>query len=258
MEKRISKKSWSVYLGGTAPFVTLILIIALWEGAILLFQIPSSIFPSLFQIVKTVVVNFHTTFSYHLWCTLRTVLMGMLIGVPLGILIGAVVSQIDAVQRILYPYIVALVTIPMVAILPILMFWVGFGMTARVIVVICQVVPIVTLQSLTGFRSIERNKVNLGVSVGASKFVRFLKIVFPNALPYVFTGMRLGSIFATTATISAELVSSTEGLGNRVIYFSKIVATDYTFGCIFLIAAIGVAVYTLISFAEKKIVVWKQ
>lgn len=241
-----------------APLVTLAIIFVAWEGSIRLFNIPSSILPSLIQIFKTLILNFGETFAHHLWSTFRTVLIGMVIGVPIGILIGALVSQIDSVQRVMYPYIVALVTIPMVAILPILMFWVGFGMTARVIVVICQVIPIVTLQSLTGFASIEKNKVNLGVSVGASKFTRFVKIVFPNALPYVFTGMRLGSIFATTATISAELVSSSEGLGNRVIYFSKIVATDYTFACILLIAAIGVIIFSLLSFVEKKIVVWKS
>ena len=155
-------------------------------------------------------------------------------------------------ERVLYPYVVAIVTIPMVAMLPILMFWTGFGMTARVVVVICQVVPIVTLQSLTGFSGVEKKKVNLGLSVGASKLTRFVKIVFPNALPYVFTGMRLGSIFATTATISAELISSSEGLGNRVIYFSKLVATESTFACILLIAAIGVTWFLLLSYIEKK------
>ena len=214
--------------------------------------------PSLITIAKTLVGNFGTVLLPHLLYTLRTVLTGMIIAVPLGILAGAVVSQIKVIQRVLYPYIVALVTIPMVAILPILMFWVGFGMRARIIVVICQVLPIVTLQSLTGFSSVETKKVQLGLSVGASKLTRFIKIVFPNALPYVFTGMRLGSIFATTATISAELVSSSEGLGNRVIYFSKIVSTDYTFSCILLIALIGVALYTILTLIEKKIVIWKE
>ncbi len=241
-----------------APIVALILIFAIWEGSIRIFNVPQSVLPSLFLILKTLITKFTTVFGIHLWYTFRTVLIGMLVGVPIGIIIGSIVSQISWVGRITYPYIIALVTIPMVAILPILMFWVGFGMPARVIVVICQVVPIVTLQSLTGFNTIERNKVNLGLSVGASTFTRFIKIVFPNALPYVFTGMRLGSIFATTATISAELVSSSEGLGNRVTYFSKIVATDYTFSCIFLIAAIGVTVYTIISVLEKKITVWKS
>lgn len=241
-----------------APWITLVLIVIIWEGSILLFNIPSSTFPSLFKIVTTLVKNFGDVFGPHLWATFSTVLIGMLIGVPTGIILGSIVSQFGAVQRVLYPYVVALVTIPMVALLPILMIWIGFGTTARVVVVICQVVPIVTLQSLTGFSSIERNKVNLGYSVGASRFTRFVKIVFPNALPYVFTGMRLGSIFATTATVAAELVSSTEGLGNRVIYFSKLVATDSTFACILLIAAMGVIWYAVLSFIEKKIVIWKH
>lgn len=256
MKEKKQGKNWGIW-NKMAPVLTFVIIFIIWEGGIRLFHVSRTILPPITAIVHTLVTTFASELALHAWCTLRAVLLGMAIGVPCGILLASVVSQLKIVERVISPYIIILVTMPMVALLPIILTWIGFGEKARIIVVICQVIPIVTLNSITGFNSIEREKINLGKSVGASRFKIFTKIIFPNAWPYVFTGMRLGSIFATTATISAELVSSSEGLGNRVIYYSKIVATESTFSCIFLIAIIGVSFFTILTAIEKRVVVWK-
>lgn len=250
------KNRWVIW-NRMAPVLTFVVIFVIWEGGVRLFHVSRTILPPITSIIQTLAASFASELAFHAWCTLRTVLLGMVVGVPCGILLASIVSQLKIVERTISPYIIILVTMPMVALLPIILTWIGFGEKARMIVVICQVIPIVTLNSITGFNSIEKEKINLGKSVGASRFRIFTKIIFPNAWPYVFTGMRLGSIFATTATISAELVSSSEGLGNRVIYYSKIVATESTFSCIFLIAVIGVAFFTILSAIERKVVVWK-
>ncbi|MEA5003475.1 MAG: ABC transporter permease [Christensenella sp.] len=241
-----------------APYITFVIIFIAWDGAVYLFNIPDSILPPLSSILYTLVSTFIPVLGHHMLVTLSTILTGMIIGAPLGILIASLVSQMKIVEAILKPYIIILVTLPMVVLLPILMMWFGFGSTATNLVVICQTAPIVALNSITGFNSVERSKVQLGESMGANRLQIFGKIVFPNALPYVFTGLRLGGIFATTATISAELVSSTEGLGNRVIYFSKMVQMESAWACILLIAVIGVTLFGILTFIENKIVVWKE
>ncbi len=239
-----------------APFIAFVIIYLLLEAAVALFRIPETVLPTPTAIFHRLFTTFSTELGYHMWVTFQTVIIGMVIGTPLGILIGSFVSQSISAEHVLYPYIIVLVTMPMVAILPIILTWVGFGPMARIIVIICQVCPIVTLNSLTGFRSVSREKLNLSASVGATKFQTFTRVIFPNALPYVFTGLRLGGIFATTTTIAAELVSSSEGLGNRVVYYSRIVEPESAYSCIILIAVIGVCFYSLLSFIERKVVVW--
>lgn len=256
LHTQVSKKRafrWS----DLAPVVAFIILFALWDGLVRLLHVPRTILPPLSSILATLVTTFLPELLPHMWATLRIVLVGMVIGAPGGILVASLVSQFKTVERIIYPYIIVVVTMPMVALLPIILTWFGFGPISNIVVVICQVIPIVTLNSITGFNSIERSRIDLGRSIGATRLQIFTKTIFPNALPYVFTGLRLGGIFATTATISAELVSSSEGLGNRVIYFSRIVQTESSYSCIFLIAIIGVSLFNIITAVEKKVVVWK-
>lgn len=256
MNKELSIKKRRFDVTELAPVFAFFIIFFALEAAVYLFHIPETILPAPSAIIYRLVTTFVPELAYHMWATFKTVGIGMVIGAPLGILVGSFVSQSKNAEAVLYPYIIILVTMPMVAILPIILTWVGFGPTARVIVIICQVIPIVTLNSLTGFMSISQEKRNLGASIGASKLQTFGKIIFPNALPYVFTGLRLGGIFATTTTIAAELVASSEGLGNRVIYYSRIVEPESAYSCIILIAVIGVALYMTLTAIEKKVVVW--
>lgn len=235
----------------------IVLVFVVWEAVVFIFRIPDTLLPSMTSIIKRLFSVFREQLAPHMWATFKIVLIGMGIGAPCGILLASVISQFKTLEKMIYPYVVALVTVPMVAILPIVYVWVGFGALGNIIVVICQVIPIVTLNAITGFTSIERAKVQLGEAVGATKLQIFVKTVFPNALPYVFTGIRLGSIFATTTTISSELIASSEGLGNRVVYYARYLSMDTVFSCIILIAVIGLLLFQIFVWIERRIVVWK-
>jgi len=255
---RIKIKHQKFRLDRFGVLIALGMIFAVWQGMVYLFHIPSNVLPPLTSVIYELVVRFTGELWPQMWETLRVALVGLGIGAPCGILVASLISQFPTAEKVTYPYIIAMVTLPMVALLPIVLTWTGFGITARIIVVIFQVIPIVTLNSITGFRKIETAKIQLGQAVGATKFQIFVKTIFPNALPYVFTGLRLGTIFSLTTTISAELVASNAGLGNRVTYYARMMLTESSFACIILIAAIGVSVFMALTAIEKKIVVWKK
>lgn len=240
-----------------APYIILAIIVLIWELAVAVFKIPPTVFPSLSAIVIETIKNFPTNIAYHFWITLRTAGLGMLVSVPLGILLAAVISQFKPLTYGTTPIILVLVVTPLITLVPLFMLWLGFDYQPRYIVVAVSVTPIILLNTLHGFLQVPQKYRELMRGYGASKLQTFVKVIFPNALPQVFTGIELGGIISTVATTSIEMVAGTPGLGYRVMYFSRLLQTDLVFGTIFCIAIIGVALYSVAAFAANKVVHWQ-
>ncbi len=142
------------------------------------------------------------------------------------------------------------------AMVPLFMLWMGFDSRVRVIVVILQATPIILLNTLTGFTTTEREKLELMRSLGATRWQTFLKVVFPNALPQVFTGLKIGCIFSTIAAMSADLAAGKEGLGYRIQQYSSLIMTEMAYGTIIIVALIGIVLFQIVVMIERRIVVW--
>mgnify|MGYP001791743216 CR=1 FL=1 len=241
-----------------APIAVLAILLLGLELIVYVFKIPRQVLPSPHAILLALYTNFASAILSHLMITLYVILAGFVIGVPVGIFLAALLSQYKIVEKAFSPYVILLVTTPMITLVPLFMMWFGFGINVRVFVVILQTVPIVILNSITGFNTVDSSKIELADSMGATRIQKFVKIIFPNALPQVFTGIKLGGIFATIAAITAGFSGAKSGLGNRVLYFSKFIETEIAFACIILIALIGISLYMLISQVESRVIVWRR
>ena len=109
---------------------------------------------------------------------------------------------------------------------------------------------------LRGFTKVETAKRELFRSMGAGRFKTFVKLIFPNALPQVFVGLKLGCIFSTIAAMSADLAASNEGLGSRISVYSGMLMTDMAYGTIIVVALIGIVLFMIVAYIEKKVVIW--
>lgn len=241
-----------------APIVTFIILFIGLEVIIRVFNIPRQILPTPTAIISALVEFFASDIFSHFLITIYVIFLGFIIGVPLGITFAAVLSQFKVVEKAFSPYVIILVTTPLITLVPLFMMWLGFGANVRVLIVLLQTIPIVTLNSITGFNSIERSKLELARSIGATRMQTFFKVVFPNALPHVFTGIKLGGIFATIAALGAEFSGAKSGLGSRIIYFSRLIETEIAFSCIILVALIGITLFMVISKIESKIIIWRR
>jgi ABC-type nitrate/sulfonate/bicarbonate transport system permease component len=241
-----------------APLVVLFIILALWESLTRLLNIPRTVFPPFSSIIIKTINNFSVNIWSHVLVTVRTVLLGMIIAIPLGIFLAAIFSQFKLLQYGMTPVTLILVVTPMITLVPLFMLWMGFDYEPRFIVVVVQCSPIILLNTLTGFLQTPTRYIELMKGYGSSKLKTFIKVVFPNALPQVFTGVKLGCIFSTIATTSIEMVAGQPGLGYRVTYFSSQVQTELVFGCIICIALIGLLLYTAVDLIEKRVVTWIQ
>jgi NitT/TauT family transport system permease protein len=249
----------SIQFAGTQMVVILVIAVAVlvgWQIAVRAFHVPTYVLPAPSEIGKALVNNMPTLLP-HLMVTLKDLLTGYFIGATIGIVLAAFVTQLPFLEKIITPYILILVTTPMMALVPLLILKFGFGATPRIIAVCLSVGPMVMINSATGFRRTDSAKLALARSYGASTFQIFSKVRFPLALPMIVTGLMVGGIFGLMTAIGAEMVGGGEGLGNRLVYYSSLARMDSFFSVMVLVAVLGISLYVLFYFIGKKWASWE-
>ena len=241
-----------------APFVVLLIIFTAAELVATYTGISEYILPKPSKIFSGTIEKFGPDIAQHFFFTLRVILIGFVCSTAGGMLLAAVFSQFSIVTKAVSPVIVWLVITPMITLVPLLVLWLGPDPNLRMWVVIVQATPIITLNMLNGFTNVETEKLELAKSVGASRIQRFRKIIFMNAMPQVFTGIKLGCINATIAALSADFVSGNRGMGFRITQYTKYNMTYLAYGCILLIVLIGLTTYSIVSAVERRVVIWKN
>jgi NitT/TauT family transport system permease protein len=239
-----------------APIATFLLVFIIWEVIVVSLQIPKWLLPAPTRIFQSMIVNFGD-FWPHIWMSFITILLGFLAAIPLAISFSALVTNFVLLSAALTPYVLLLVTTPIITLVPLLMLWMGFGINTRILTVLIQAFAIINLNSCTGFLNVPTLRHELMDTFGASRVQRFFHITLPTALPDVFTGLRLATIFSTTTCISAEYVGGNMGLGSQIIMYSQFLKTTESFACIFYVAIIGLFFYQLVGVAQNLIIRWK-
>jgi len=240
-----------------APIVLFAILYGLAELFIYAFSIPRWIIPTPTRIFATFFMDFGSIIMPQMITTLSAILIGYVIAVPLGIIVAAFLTQFKILDMAFSPYVIMLVTTPLIALVPLLMIWLGFGINVKIIAVIIQTFPIVMMNSATGFGNVDELKLEFMKALGATRRKTFMKVILPNSLPHVFTGLKLGCIFATITAISAEFVGGNSGLGWKISVSTSYIQTDVAFACILTVALISILFYTAVSMAEKIVVKWK-
>jgi NitT/TauT family transport system permease protein len=226
------------------------------EGSLRYFEVPQYILPKPSQIVVALFTEWHNIWP-HLLTTLYELLVGFAIGGSLGFVLAAVITQFPFVEKIVTPYILLLVTTPMLALVPLLILRFGFGSEPRIIAVALAAGPMVMINSATGFRRVDLAKIALARSFGANTFQIFTKIRIPMAMPMIIVGLMVGSIFGLLTTIGAEMVGGAEGLGNRLTYYSALIRMPQFFAIILILAIIGISIYVFFFWLGKKWTSWE-
>lgn len=222
-----------------------------WSGT------ESYIFPKPTEIGSALWNNFDL-FWPHLLSTLEVLVIGFAIGAGIGLFLAATITQMPYIEKIITPYILLLVTTPMLALVPLLSAKLGYDtITPRVIVVALASGPMVMINAATGFRRTDLGKIALARSYGASTVQIFTKIRFPMALPMIVVGLMIGAIFGLLTAVGAEMVGSSEGLGNRLVYYSSRVQMANFFAIIVILAIIGITEYVIFFLAGKKWASWQ-
>lgn len=244
------------YLGVIAPVTFFVIFVVLAQTLINVLGIEKFVLPKPTVIGASLAQNFFSGMLTHMLITFQEIAIGFVIGFPFGILIAALITEFGALDRAFSPYVILIVTTPLITLVPVLGNWLGMGITVKILACAIQTFPIVVLNASTGFNTVDPLRIELMESLGASRLQTFLKVKFPSALPEIFTGAKLGGIFATIAAISAEFVGGNTGLGARVTYNVSFINTELAFANIILVSAIGFTIYMTLTFIENRIVKW--
>jgi NitT/TauT family transport system permease protein len=244
-------------LGEAALLVVVaVVVLGLIESYVRWADVESYVFPPPSDIGKAF---YHGLDSFwpQLLVTLRELAVGFSVGASIGILLAAVITQFPLVEKIITPYVLLLVTTPMIALVPLLILKWGFGSTPRYIACSLAVFPMVMINSATGFRRTDLAKIALARSYGASTFQIFTKVRFPLALPMIIVGLMVGSIFGLLTTVGAEMLGGKGGLGRSLMTYYGLITMDLFWAVILMIALMGVSIYVIFYWIGKKWASWQ-
>ena len=253
--KKKKQIDWTSIL---APLVVLAVIFVVCEWLAQTGRVSEYILPAPSKIVTGVIQKSPDDIAPHFFLTMRVMLIGFVSATVLGMVIAAIISQSSMLTNAITPLIIFMVITPMITLIPLLTLWLGYDPMQRVYVVIIQATPIITLNTLNGFTNLSIDKQELSKSVGCTRWQRFFKVTFMNAMPQVFTGIKLGCINATIGALSADTVSGNIGMGFKIKQYIKYNNIDMAYGCIILVALLGLITYNIIEHIEHKVVVWQN
>jgi len=247
----------SKYQAVSITLVSLVVFFGAWEGFIRAAGIPSYLVPPPSAVLVALEQNMTSLLYWQaIGATLGEVLLGFIIGSVLGIGLGVVLALSTMMNRIIYPYVVALQTVPKIAIAPLMIVWFGFGLQSKVLIVALTATFPLLVNTIAGLRATDADRLDLLKGLCASRAQTLRYVQFPSALPYVFAGLNTAIVLAVIGAIVGEFVGATQGLGYLIIISSAHLETATLFSAIFAAAFAGIAMFYAISFTERRLIFW--
>jgi NitT/TauT family transport system permease protein len=237
------------------PLLGLLLLLAVWALACWLVSIPTVVLPSPDKVLQAMVTRSDLLFGESL-ITLKETLFGFVLALALGLPLAVAVANSRPLNLMFYPLLIALQSVPKVALAPIVLVWFGTGMESKLAIVwLVAFFPII-VDTVAGLRSTPRELLELADSLKATRAQIFLKVQFPAALPFVITGAKVAITLAVIGAVIGEFIGSSEGLGFLLLSATSQLNTPLAFGALFALAALGILVYLLVELAERLMAPW--
>jgi NitT/TauT family transport system permease protein len=229
-------------------------LLILWQAILWVFRVPAYMLPSPWVVARAVGTRFPSLIA-SLAITAVESGAGLIASTVVGVFIALIFAQSRWVRRMLYPYTILLQTVPIVAIAPLILMWVGGGTLAvTLIAFIISLAPIIA-NTTQGLVSVEENLVHLFLMHGATPSQILFKLRLPHAVPSLFVGIRIASGISVIGAITGELYAGSSsvgagGLGYSILYASSQLQTDYLFALVLAATVLGFGFFFMVMFLE--------
>ncbi|MBF0710500.1 MULTISPECIES: ABC transporter permease [unclassified Gemella] len=233
-----------------------ILFILMWQGAANLKLLPKYIVPSPLEIINAFMRDWKFLI-FHSQVTLLEAIIGLSSGLIVAIILALIMDSFKILNDAIYPILVVSQTIPTIAIAPILILWLGFGLLPKVILIVLTTAFPIVVAILDGFRNCDKDLLTLLKVMKASKWQILYHVKIPNSLPYFYAGLKVSVSYAFIAAVVAEWLGGFEGLGVYMIKAKKLFQYDTMFAIIILTSLISLLSIYLVTVSEKKFIKWK-
>ncbi len=194
--------------------------------------------------------------TQHSWVTIYETLLGFLIAAVVGVFAAVVMVYSSTVERTLYPVLLFAQVVPKIAIAPLFVVWLGFGIAPKILIAVLIAFFPVVISMVTGLKAVDPEMLQLSATMGASPWQTFVKIRFPASLPHLFSGLKVAVTLAVTGAVVGEFVGANEGLGYVILQANGNLDTPMLFAGLLVMSLIGVVLFVLVEIAEKLLLPW--
>lgn len=237
--------------------VTIVASLAVWEGAVHFFNVPLYLLPPPSAVLRAA-VNSWSVLVGHLWVTLFEIAIGFVLSIVAGVPIGIMIVSSRWLEQVSYVLLVISQAVPKVALAPLFLIWLGFGVHTIVLVTFLIAFFPIVISTVVGLRAIHPEMLMLAKTLKASSFQTFWRFRLPAALPSIFGGLKVASTLAVVGAIVAEFVGSQSGLGHLILTANANFQTPLAYASIVVLSVIGLALFYLIAWIERRVVFWRD
>lgn len=236
--------------------IALIVIVLGWQLLASSEAVPNYMLPSPVDVISALIHDRSIIFM-HARVTLQEAFYGLGIGIILAFCTATIMDRFLVLNQAFYPLMIITQTIPTIAIAPMLVLWMGFGMAPKITLVVVTTFFPITVGLLDGYKSVDRDQIDLLRAMGASRLQIFSHVKFPAALPHFFAGLKISASYAVVGAVISEWLGGFEGLGVYMTRVKKAYAFDKMFAVIIFIVIISLLLMMLVNIIRSVTMPWE-
>ena len=246
----LTKRFQSIISKSVPPVITLAAVVLIWyfvcDGEV----VPAFMLPSPSAVLKA----FYENIGYmakEAVVTVQEAAYGLLAGIAIAFVLATLMDKFSFVYKAFYPLLVVSQTVPTIAIAPLLVLWMGYGMAPRITLVIITTFFPIAIGLLDGYKSVDADSINLVRSMGANRLQLFFQVKLPTSLPSFFSGLRIASSYAVVGALIAEWLGGNNGLGVYMTRVKKAYSFDKMFAVIVFICIVSLLLMAFVRLIER-------
>jgi NitT/TauT family transport system permease protein len=253
----VTLRSWLVerFANAAAPTLAIIAVVLIWAVVVRVFQIPDYLLPAPQEVAFRIVKEWAVLWKHGVY-TLMSVLTGFAAGVAVGVPLAFAIVLSRSIERVAMPFLVMSQTIPKVAIAPILVVWLGFGILPKIAIVFLITFFPIVVSTVVGLKSVETDMIDLVRSMGARTVKIMLRVRGPSALPQMFAGFKIAICLSVVGAIVGEFVGSDRGLGFLLLTSTGTLDGPLVWSALIVLIAMGVGLFAILSKVERLTIPW--
>lgn len=250
-------RSWREHpLLSPALFVVVLLV---WEALVRILDVPKIVFPPPSAVMVALYDGIVSgLFLPHFLVTFYEIIAGFFLGAVAGITLGILIGLSPLMERLIYPYIIALQAMPKIAIAPIMVIWFGYGLTSKIIITATIAFFPLLANTIVGLRSAPKDQIDMLKACTATDWQIFRMVRLPQALPFIFVGLDIAVILSVIGAIVGEFVGAKAGLGYLILQMNFNFNIAGVFAVLIILSLIGIGLHLLVIAVQKRVLFWSE
>ena len=232
------------------PALFLLSLLTVWEGAVRILKIPLYVLPSPVQVIQTLLSELDTL-TGHAGVTVAEAVCGMVISLILALILGILMDCFPVIRQGLYPLLVVTQTVPMIVMAPILIIYLGFGMTPKILTVVLMCFFPIAVSFSDGLSQVEEDYVHLIRSYGAGRWMAYRLVKIPAAIPSLLSGLKVAATYSVSGAVVGEWIGSQSGLGYYLLRVKNGYMLDKVFACVLVIIILSLCMNGIIRLWQR-------